>query len=162
MTVCKKYYILFGLVMFTSILPRVEAKEKCYCECYFKHPQPVMNFGIYDTKDFNKNDAVAILYYKCSCGKEDITVRISSGSSGSCSSRYMPNVNNKLSYNIYRNPAHVLVWGDGRMCGQPAVVAGTQEEQSVPIYGRIPPMQEVVPNVYTDTLSVVCEYSDFL
>lgn len=163
MVVCKKKYsILFIFVIFVSILSSAEAKDKCSCDCYFKHAPPVMNFGVYDTKDLGNEDAVATLYYRCSCGKQDITVRMSSGSSGVCSRRHMSNMNNKLSYNIYRNPAHVLVWGDGQMCGQPAVVAGTKEEQSIPIYGRLTPMQDVDPNVYKDTLAVVCEYSDFL
>lgn len=68
----------------------------------------------------------------------------------------------KLSYNMYFLAIYVPrnIWGGGLSGTQMNVpeFVGTGSAQSIPIYGRMPLNQYVVPDNYSDTLMLTLEY----
>jgi spore coat protein U-like protein len=58
-----------------------------------------------------------------------------------------------LAYNIYLDPVHLLIWGDGADLTTSRFIAVGLLGQ-VTFYGSIPPNQSVVAGTYTDSLVV--------
>ncbi len=107
-------------------------------------------FGTYDPFASSPLDAVGSIRFSCTSAA---LVTISTGSSGSYSARTMLSGSSKLPYNLYRDAAHTSVWGDWTG-GSTFAILGAGSNQSVPIYARIPPSQDVAPGTYSDTLMV--------
>jgi len=55
---------------------------------------------------------------------------------------------NKISYNLYTDPAHTNIWGDGTSGS--LTVSG----KNLTIYGQMPAGQTVTPGTYSDTVLV--------
>jgi spore coat protein U-like protein len=89
-------------------------------------------------------------------------VALSSGLSGSYSTRFMLGASDRLAYNMYTNNAHTTIWGDGT--GDSSTVSGsinaTRRRQNVnlTVYGQIPPQQVVRSGNYSDTIVVTVAY----
>ena len=52
--------------------------------------------------------------YKCGNADHNITITVSTGSSGTFANRTMKKSTENLTYNLYRDAAFATVWGDGR------------------------------------------------
>jgi spore coat protein U-like protein len=81
-------------------------------------------------------------------------VWLSTGSSGSYAARTLRSGAFELPYNLYLDAARTQVWGDGS--------AGTFTDspnpgnvtRTIPVYGRIPPLQDAAAGTYSDTIVV--------
>jgi spore coat protein U-like protein len=112
--------------------------------------------GSYDSILRNQQDSNGTLTYRCDDVSTDIIIQLSSGSSGSYFPRRMSQGPFRLSYNLYRDGARTLVWGDGS--------AGTTQlgpftpasgiDTDVTVYGRIPANQNVHAGPFSDTIVV--------
>jgi spore coat protein U-like protein len=62
---------------------------------------------------------------------------------------------NRLDYNLYLDAARTIVWGDGTN-GTATYTATPIDGQvvSIPVYGRIPPRQNVAAGSYGATIRV--------
>jgi spore coat protein U-like protein len=108
------------------------------------------SFGVYDTTSSSPNDSVGRVQISCKSGA---TVAISSGGSGSFFPRAMRNGAATLSYNLFVDAARTGVWGEwGTGTQVPYLTEGLN--RTMPIFARIPPLQDVPPGIYTDTLVV--------
>lgn len=118
-----------------------------------------LSFGAYDVFATAPTDSTATLTYRCS-GNADIAIGITRGRSTTYNPREMAKGTERLSYNLYLDPARTTVWGD--------TTGGTQVyfDTRVPnnrnvmatVYGRIPAGQDVSAGDYTDTVLVVVEF----
>lgn len=87
----------------------------------------------------------------------DYSITMSAGMGGSYAPRSMPGTGNALDYNIYLDPSHTDVWGDGSGATQVLEVTGHPfpSEQVYTVYGKVPGLQAGVhPGTYMDTISV--------
>jgi spore coat protein U-like protein len=91
------------------------------------------------------------------------TVTLSTGSSGTYTSRTMLSGGNTLSYQLYVDAGYTQVWGDGT--GGTSVNSGSfyslllgSGGAAYAVYGQIPARQNVRPGSYTDTIIVTTTY----
>jgi len=62
-----------------------------------------------------------------------------------------------ISYQLYRDSARTLVWGNGTT-GTVQAGTGTGTTQSLPVYARIPSQATPAPGTYEDTITVTLTY----
>jgi spore coat protein U-like protein len=108
------------------------------------------SFGVYDTTSSSPSDAVGRVQISCPSGA---TVTVSTGGSGTYFPRSMRSGPATLAYNLFVDAARTRIlgtWGGGTQ----VIFVPQGNNRSVPIFGRIPPLQDVDPGTYTDTLTV--------
>jgi spore coat protein U-like protein len=120
-----------------------------------------VSFGNYDTQRTAPLDSTGMISFRCSqvAGADSVMIQLGRGDAGVFLPRAMLVRSHRLEYNLYLDAARTRVWGDGTG-GTSAYVARPDEgvTTSVPIYGRIPPRQNVKPETYTDTIVVTLLY----
>ncbi len=96
-------------------------------------------------------------------GNTNYTIALSTGGSGTYSVRHMSNGPATLSYNLYRDAAHTLIWGNGT--GGTVVASGTivlrgttSQTANWPVYGLLPAQPTPGPGAYSDTIIVTVTY----
>lgn len=123
-----------------------------------------VNFGVYSPLNPNPHDAVGTLEVTCHRGEKAdqivyYAVGLSTGFSGTPTIRVMWSTAAPLGYNLFLDPTHLLIWGDGTGGGLPLIwglpmPTPNREFESVhPIYGRIPAYQDVPPGTYFDVIT---------
>jgi spore coat protein U-like protein len=63
-----------------------------------------------------------------------------------------------MDYNLYRDSAHVEVWGDGTGSTFVRAAVGVGAEQLFLVYGRVPGGQNIGVGFYRDSLTVTVEW----
>ena len=114
-------------------------------------------FGVYDPTILVSTDTAGTLVYRCSQNDHNIMITLSVGSGTSYATRRMVSGSEQLFYNLYRDAARQVVWGDGTGGSQTYLLKnpqGNNQDISVPIFGRIPPSQNVGVGSYSDTITV--------
>lgn len=115
-----------------------------------------VSFGGYDVFSGTSLDSTGSITYSCAnVGVFDtITISLSRGGSATFVPRRMASGANTLSYNLYRDAARSVVWGDGTggssvygPVNPPAIGSST-----VSVFGRIPALQNVPVGVYGDAI----------
>ncbi|HQR30198.1 MAG TPA: spore coat U domain-containing protein [Anaeromyxobacteraceae bacterium] len=106
------------------------------------------NFGDYDTTSRNPTDAVGQVRISCVSGA---SIAISAGGAGTFFPRAMTSGTATLAYNLYTDAARTRIWGEWGTGTEVRFVA-QGSNRSVPVFGRIPPLQDVPSGLYTDTL----------
>jgi spore coat protein U-like protein len=107
-------------------------------------------FGTYDLNASTPLDAAGTLDFRCN-EPSAVSISISTGGSGSYSPRAMRRGAATLQYNLYTNAGRTQVWGDGTG-GTSSLFVGASRGQALPVFGRIPPLQDVASGAYADTL----------
>jgi spore coat protein U-like protein len=107
-------------------------------------------FGTYDLNASTPLDAAGTLDFRCN-EPSAVSISISTGGSGTYSPRAMRSGAATLQYNLYTNAGRTQVWGDGTG-GSTTRIVGAGRGQALPIFGRIPPLQDVASGTYSDTL----------
>jgi spore coat protein U-like protein len=121
-------------------------------DCTISASGPV--FGTYEPSAPLPLDAAGTIQFSCT---SPALVTISTGSSGTYAVRTMRSGDSTLGYNLYTHANRNQVWGDST--GGTAVRnVGVGSRQSVPIFGRIPPSQDVAAGEYSDTLMVTFNF----
>lgn len=116
-----------------------------------------VNFGPYNVFSSAPVDSAGSVTYQCSLLGilEVIVIDISAGSSGNVSSRTMKSGLYSLEYNLYTDAARTIVWGNGTgMTGHYGPVTLNLLPITVPIYGRIQPLQNARAGSYSDTVTI--------
>jgi len=116
-----------------------------------------MGFGAYDPQDAAPVDSTASISFRCTgVGPGDVVeIQIGRGNAPSFVPRTMTHANARLAYNLFSDAARTVVWGDGT--GGTATVSRRPSDGSfvsVPVYGRLPPRQNVVAGDYADLVVV--------
>lgn len=158
--------LIAGIIASACLLLPITARANCdplsLCSCSVSASG--ITFGNYDP--LASSDTVATGSIDVSCtltvalpGSYDIA--LSTGSSGSYSSRMMSNGSTNLNYNLYTSPSYTQVWGDGS--GGSSKVnrsfsALLLMNQTTTVYGRIPALQNIAAGAYADTITVTITY----
>jgi spore coat protein U-like protein len=127
-----------------------------------------ITFGLYNPLNPSATTATGSWSVTCNAsgsGSATVagTLSLSTGGSGTYSSRRMTSGINKLQYNIYLTPAYQQVLGDGTggtyaPSDSGTVTAGQAYQVSGSMYGLLPALQDVAPGSYTDFLVVTVAY----
>ena len=121
---------------------------------------PVL-FGTYDVFTPAALDSVGNVVLNCTGNARNVMITINSGQGGTFALRKMfLNAAEWLGYNLYRNAARSIVWGDGTG-GTSAITAPFVPNNSdipVPVYGRVTPGQDVRAGAYGDNLTVTINF----
>lgn len=112
-------------------------------------------FGTYDT--VNSLSGATTIRVRCARinqgagGAVSYSISLSAGA-GSYAARQLKSGANVLRYNLYADPAHTIVWGDGT--GGTVTVSGSFtsppniQNATSTVYGLIPGAQNVAPGTY--------------
>jgi spore coat protein U domain-containing protein, fimbrial subunit CupE1/2/3/6 len=104
-------------------------------------------YDIFESLDSNITGSVSV-----SCDS-DTTLQVTLGAgSGTFSARKMLNGTSTLLYNLFLDPAHLTLWGDGSPGTGLLGLSGSGGTYT--IYGRIPARQNVPAGLYTDSIVV--------
>ncbi len=119
-----------------------------------------VSFGAYDVFGAPATDSTGTLTYRCSGSATNLVITLSKGSSATFNPRTMTNGTDTMSYNLYRNAARSVIWGDGTGGTQSVQPANPNNNQNYvrTIYGRIPASQDVSAGAYTDTITAIVNY----
>lgn len=131
-----------------------------------------VNFGVYEPALATPDDTAVTVTVTCRyvpprATSVNYTITLSSGLHGtSAAARRMAAGTGVLPYNVYDDPARTRIWAmgtggtavaSGSMTVGPGVGNGTRTATHV-IYGRIPPLLDVGPGSYFDTLVLTLTY----
>lgn len=114
-------------------------------------PQAVA-FGNYDTLGGTALDGVGGILVSCDV-ETSVTVSIGAGT-GTVENRRMTAGAAQLGYNLYRDAARLMIWGEGIGGG----VTSTGTTLDLPVYGKIPAGQNVPAGMYIDSVTVTITY----
>lgn len=106
-------------------------------------------------------DATSTLTVSCSNSTPyavSLNAGANAGGATNFTSRAMKSGSDTLSYQLYLDSGRSTVWGDGTASSSSKSGTGTGSTQSIPVYGRIPSLANVVPGSYTDTVTVTVSY----
>lgn len=119
-----------------------------------------LTFGVYDPSRGNLDTTGTVSILCSSSTSGAFTVDISQDSFGSFSPRRLVSGAYKLDYNVYRDAARTLIWGDGSAgtvrYGPTNPVANVTI--NLTMFGRVPGNQFVAPADYAGTLTVTLTY----
>jgi len=118
-----------------------------------------VNFGNYDVFSSFYLDSTGTISVDCNNQENrpmNIKITLTAGNSGKFSPRQMSSSSgsDRLSYNLYSDPSHNTIWGDGT--GGSSVVTSVVDRTSTInalVYGRIFPGQNVGVGIYNDQLT---------
>jgi spore coat protein U-like protein len=128
-------------------------------------------FGAYDLLASTPDDSTGTVTVTCtSTGGGNTTVNysaaLSTGVSGAYSQRYMKSGTPRLNYNLYRDAARTIVWGNGS--GGSSLITGTltvgpgvgngTRSATYTVYGRAPALQDVAPGAYSDSIVITLTF----
>lgn len=116
-------------------------------------------FGVYPPFSGTPTTSTGTTTVHCVAGAANIVIALSTGGGGAYANRRMSNGASNLTYQLYSDAAHTMIWGNGT-AGTVTVSAhvpsnGTQNNT---VYGQIPALQGVRPGAYTDTITVTVTY----
>ena len=161
MTIMHRLRVFLRLSVLIGGLVMPVAAEAATCSAAVT----AMAFGNYSPIAATPSDISATATVTCSSVVAigmAYTVGLSTGNSGTYSTRTLSSGVNALSYQIYTTSARTTVWGDGSAgtSTQPGSFSALLGSSSTPytLYGRIPAMQNAVPGTYADTITVTVTY----
>lgn len=119
-------------------------------------------FGSYDVFSPTPLDTVGQVIFRCSQNDKNVSISLSRGGSADFSPRRMTNGASILNYNLYRDAARTVIWGDGSGGTQTYFINNPQPNNTdipVSVYGRILAGQSTAATGnYSDTISAVVNY----
>lgn len=113
-----------------------------------------VNFGSYDFMSSQNLDSVGHAIVSCDVSTS-FSIALSTGA-GSYASRTMQNGAHQLSYNLYADAAHTMIWGDGT--GGSVVVSGSGTSVDEVVYGSAPAGQNPFLGSYSDAITVTLTF----
>lgn len=83
---------------------------------------------------------------------------LNAGGAANFSARRLSNGSSTLDYQLYRDAARSIVWGDGSAATSTVQGTGNGSAQTLTVYGRIPALGSAAPGAYTDTVTIVVTF----
>jgi spore coat protein U-like protein len=146
---------IFALLLALAPLPAA-----AFVTCSFSST-PGMAFGPYDDSSATATDSSTSIVVRClRIGTPSgITVALGpSANSGTIATRQMRSGANPMNYNLYRDSARALVWGNtanvDTVTSNAALANNNWTNVTFTIYGRIPALQNVPAGAYTDSVQI--------
>jgi spore coat protein U-like protein len=113
-----------------------------------------VSFGTYDVYNASATTSTGTITYRCAGSDHNISVTISTGSSGTFANRTLKKTSENLTYNLYRDAAFATVWGDGSGTTATYQINNPPNNTDVnlTVYGRVQALQDVSAGSYSDTV----------
>jgi spore coat protein U-like protein len=113
-----------------------------------------VSFGTYNVFNVSATTSTGTVTYRCGNADHNITITISTGSSGTFANRTMKKGTEALTYNLYMDAAFANVWGDGSGTTTTYHINNPPNNTDVPltVYGRVLALQDVSAGSYSDTV----------
>lgn len=156
--------LVLGLVCMLGATPNARAALVFNCTV----STTGISFGTYNPLNMVGNSSTGNWAVTCTAtgsgsGTVTGTLSVSTGASDSYATRYMLAGANKLAYNVYLDPGHSEILGNGSggsyaPTESGTVTAGQIYQVSGALYGFMPASQNVAPGSYADTLVVTVTY----
>lgn len=157
-----RFYVNFFIILLLAIFP---ATARAIADCTVSADNVV--FGNYSFLDASPREVTGNIQVSCSLiGLISILVSyeiiLSTGNSGNYAARTMTNGAHQLQYNLFTEPLHHNVWGDGN-AGTLTVTDGyllglLTTVRNYPVYGMIPAGQNISTGMYSDTIMITVNY----
>lgn len=120
-----------------------------------------LSFGVYDPGAAMSTRSTGTIAVECLVGLlPSFSVSLSTGGSNDFGTRKMSNGSDTLSYNLYTDSNHMMIWGDGTGGTSTKTFDGLLSLLSTnfTVYGRAPKGQYPAPGGYSDTIIVTVTY----
>jgi len=142
-----------GLTAVLLLLPALARAATCTVSA-----TPVA-FGVYPPFSVAPTTSTGTTTVHCVAGAASIVIALSTGGGSTYANRRMSNGASNLTYQLYSDAAHTMIWGDGT-AGTVTVSAhvASNSTNNYTVYGQIPALQGVRPGAYTDTITVTVTY----
>lgn len=155
----RKMAILGALVLMVVPAGVADAAGCTVCICSVSTTS--MNFGTYNPAASGATTATASISASCISVSvpmnATVDLGLSAGTSGNAAARQMASGSKRLNYNIYQDPAHTTVWGNGSNGGTEQsmqIVNLLNWNTTKTAYGRIPAGQYAQTGAYADSIVV--------
>ena len=109
-------------------------------------------FGAYDFLSAAPLDGVGDINVDCDA---ETSFTVDLGAASGANARQMTSGSSVLAYSLYTDASRAFVWGDGVLAN---AVSATGTGVNLPVYGRIPPHQNVPAGEYVDTVVITVSY----
>jgi len=86
------------------------------------------------------------------------TTSLSTGSSNTYNPRTLKSGSNTLNYNLYTNSNRTTIWGNGSQGTSTLTSILVLSSINLPVYGRIPALQDVSVGSYTDNIIITVNF----
>lgn len=121
-----------------------------------------LNFGAYAPTAAAPTDSTSGFNVVCIFGRPALSISLSAGTTGSFTPRFLTQGAQTLSYNLFREPARVSVWGNGtggtQIVTSPGGGFSFFNNRPFVVYGRVPSGQWVASGVYGDTIVITIAF----
>lgn len=121
----------------------------------------VFSFLPYDTLATSPTDTSGQIIVQCDAG-QPYQIKLNAGlyAFGNFNVREMRSsqTQTSLNYNLFLDPSYSQVWGDGQSASLFYRGIGSRVPNTIPIFGRILPLQQVAPGQYNDSIVVTVEW----
>jgi spore coat protein U-like protein len=102
--------------------------------------------------------ATGTIGVQCTNG-DAYNVSLSSGANGTIANRKMKSAaGNVVSYQLYLDMGHTMLWGDGSAGSVMGFGTGTGATQSLTVYGLVPAQTTPAPGSYSDTVTATINF----
>ncbi len=119
-------------------------------------------FGTYDVFSASPLDSTGQISYRCTAGgtRPTVWITLTRGNSPTYAARQLRHDADVLLYNLYRDSARLLVWGDETegTSAYYATYEPGERQVNVSVFGRVPPGQDAAVGSYTDSITVVVNF----
>jgi spore coat protein U-like protein len=118
-------------------------------------------FGAYSIFSPAPVDTAGQFDVRCTGGDQNatLTISLSAGLTGTYAGRRLTNGAEFLVYNLYRDAARTIVWGDGTGGTQVFIgPANGPQRQFFDVYGRIQALQDAAVGAYADTIVITVNF----
>ena len=110
-------------------------------------------FGSYNVFTNSPLDGSGSVTFQCAPLATNIQVQLNRGGAPTFSPRQMRRGADTLDYNVYLDVTRTIVWGDGTGATQVySALIAPMIDIVVPMYGRVPPRQNIPAGSYADTI----------
>jgi spore coat protein U-like protein len=116
-----------------------------------------VNFGSYNVLSASPLDSTGSITVNCTSNSNVVIAIGPSPNSGGFNPRKMKLTTGSelLQYNLYTNSNRTLIWGNGaNNTNTVNLIARKNRPVNRTVYGRVPPLQDVVAGAYNETLVV--------
>ncbi len=149
-------HLMTGPVAITTTLAFLILAEPASAATCSVSPQQ-LSLGRYDPFASAPQDAVTSIAISCDV-ETSVVIAIGPGN-GDYGARTMTGGAQALLYNLYIDPAHSRVWGDGTNGSSTVSSTAVATSTAIPVYARAPARQtQLKPGSYSDILWVSITY----
>ena len=159
------FCFIFFTVYFFYTISAYAACSGLGCSCAVTPAPAAVAFGSYNPISGTADTTTGNIAVTCSAlvlFTASYVISLSTGASGSYTTRFMNLTGNHLNYNLYTQAARTTVWGDGTAgtvtVSDSYTAIGLSETRNYTVYGLLPALQAVPAGAYTDTITVTVTY----